>query len=128
MKKKLFVSIMLVLVLTLAFSTSVALADKPPKTVSEQLSLYNGPTVWRSGEPFHITHGFVSGYLLDEPIGNAFALSKMTLEVNGIELEPDYVTSEWGALPEYGFKYFFKYFTFNFPEGMTGEVTFVRRY
>ena len=130
MKVKILVVSMLVVVLTLAFSTSVALADKPAEPVGERLDLSAGPTEWSAGEPFHVTHGFYAVYWINEPIGNAFAFSKMTLEVDGVEVEVANLDTEWGAYPQlYNAKYFAKFFTFNFPDGLAaGEHTFVRRY
>jgi hypothetical protein len=135
MKKKLFMASMLVLFLMLAFSTSVALADKMPKTVGERIYLNDTPDnpdfPYPAGDPFHVIHGFVAYYQINEPIGNGVALSKMTLEVDGELVEPDTIEYDWAAYPQYdiGWKVVVKLYTFNFPEGLSsGEHTFVRRY
>lgn len=129
MKKKIIAASMLVVILAIVFTTSVALADKPPTTVGERIMIIDGPITFPAGEPFYIMHGFQSWFEINEPIGNGVALSKMILEVDGEEVEPDYVTIDWtNFMPEYPFKMAMKLFTFNFPDGMTGERTFVRRY
>ena len=128
MKKKILLASTLVFVLTPVIFTGVALADKHAP-VGEQIIVSGDPITFPAGEPFHIQHGFVWFYYINEPVGNGFALSKMTLEVNGVEVKPDYVTTDWGAYPpDLPYKGGIKLFTFNFPDGMTGEVTFVGRY
>lgn len=129
MKKKIMIVSLLVLVLILAFSTSVALADKPPTTVGDRIIMYEGDQSYPAGEPFYIQHGFQSWFEINEPVGNGVALSKMILEVDGEEIDPDYVTIDWvNYLPEYPYLVATKLFTYNFPEGMTGQHTFTRRY
>jgi hypothetical protein len=130
MKKKIMIVSLLVLVLTLAFSTSVALADKPPTTVGVKINIVDGMNIeFPAGDPFHIMHGFISGFEITEPVGNVVARSKMVLEVDGVEIDPDYVTIDWvNYIPDYPFLVATKLFTFNFPDGMTDEHTFTRRY
>lgn len=128
MKKRIVVIVSLLVGMAVLFSATTALAEKPPKTVGERIFLVDGSTVFSAGEAFHIMHGFQWIYWITEPIGNGFALSKMTLEVDGVEVDPDCIDIEWAALPEYGLKGFSKLYTFNFPDGMIGEHTFVRRY
>lgn len=128
MKKRLFVFSMLVLALTLVFSTSAALAVKH-ETVGDRIIIGGDPISFPAGEPFHVQHGFQVLYEITERIGNEVALSKMTLEVDGVEVQPDYYEYDWIAFPpDYPYKYVLKLYTFNFPEGMSGEHTFVRRY
>jgi hypothetical protein len=133
MKKKMFVISMLVLALTLVFSTSAALAVKR-ETVGAQIMIYGDPISFPAGEPFHVQHGIVFGYDITERVGNEVALSKMTLDVDEFEIEPDYYDyAHYNFLPDpppdYPDKAVIKLYTFNFPDGLErGTYTFVRRY
>jgi len=130
MKKKTLLASLLVLLLSLALYTGVALADKPVP-VGERIILYGDPITFPAGEPFHIQHGFFLGNYMNERVGNSRGLSVMILEVDGVEVPPSYVTTDWGAAPkdpENPGKGGVKLFTFNFPDGMSGTHTFVRRY
>ena len=136
MKKRMIIFALLAVGMALLFSTTSVLAVKP-QPVGERLNLSEGPGEFPANTPFHITHGFASLYYITEPIGNGFALSKMTLELDGVEVEPTYIESTWLAEPKdyldydvpVPFKGFVKLFTFNFPDGLDpGEATFVRKY
>lgn len=85
------------------------------RTVVSRLSLFGGD-VPAAGEPFHITHGFGNLILSD---GFEVAPWDFILYVDGVEVEDSGVNVERredGGL-NYGRVY-------NFPDGMTGEVTF----
>jgi hypothetical protein len=128
MKKKLFIITILALTFTLVFSTSMALADIPSKTIGERLLVSSGSVTFAAGDPFHIMHGLMGWYEIGEPVENTFGLHYMTLEVDGVEIRPDYLDIDWTTYQDYGGRLVTKLYIFNFPEGMTGEHTFVRRY
>ena len=136
MKKRMILFVLLAVGMVVLFSTTSALAGKP-QPVGARIYIPDGAVEFPANTPFHISHGFVSLYYITEPIGNSFALSKMTLEMNGVEVEPDYIDRTWLAAPKdyldfgvpFSFKGFIKQYTFNFPDGLDpGEVTFVRKY
>jgi hypothetical protein len=129
MKKKIILAGMVVLCLALLFSTGVVLAKAPPKTVGERIFLYTGGD-WEfpAGQPFHIMHGFSGWYEIGEPGGPEFGLDYMIVEVDGVEQQKDYLDITWTPYPEFGLRNVLKLYIFNFPEGMTGQHEFVRRY
>ena len=119
----------LVIALALTLMTSVALAEKPPKTVGERVLLVNGEISFQAGKPFHITHGLIGYYELGLPVGNSFGLDRMVLEIDGVERRPKYLDIDWtNYKKEVGWRVVTKLYTFNFPEGMAGTHTFTRRY
>lgn len=85
------------------------------KTVGTRLNLFGGD-VPAAGEPFYVVHGFGNLVLSD---GFEFAPWDFVLYVDGVPVKDSGVLVEKredGGL-SYGRVY-------NFPEGMTGEVTF----
>lgn len=129
MKKKFVLAGILVLVIALTVFTGTAWADKP-EPVGTRIIMYEPPASFPAGEPFYIEHGFINYWYITERVGNVFGKSVMTLEVDGEEIAPDYVTSDWTAYPpDYPFLVAVKLFTFNFPDGLEeGDHTFTRRY
>jgi hypothetical protein len=130
MSKKFLRASVLVLVVSLVICTGIASAVKKDP-VGERILIYDGEDViFPAGEPFHIQHGFEWYTYINDPVGNGIALSYMSLEVDGVKVKPDYVTIEniSGVPYDIPFLYALKLFTFNFPDGMEGEHTFVRRY
>ena len=133
MKKRILIIVLLVVGMAVLFSATTTLAEGI--TVGDRIFLYktdeNPDFPYPAGEPFHITHGFISYYLINEPIGNGVSLSEMRLYVDGVEIEPDWVDYERAAYPQYeeGWKVIEKLYTYNFPDGLdSGKHTFVRRY
>jgi hypothetical protein len=129
MNKKSILASILVLVIALTFFSGTAMADKP-EPVGERILLNDPPTSFPAGEPFHIQLGFISYWLITERVGNTAGRAVMTLEVDGVEIPPEYVTSDWTAYPpDAPYLVLVKLFTFNFPDGLeAGDHTFVRRY
>jgi hypothetical protein len=130
MNKKFIIASVLVLVLSLTIFTSVTMAEKP-ETVGTRILMYAPPASFDAGEPFYIQHGIGLGWFIGlERVGNNAGKGLMTLEVDGVKIEPDFVTREWiNYKPEYPLLVQTKLFTFNFPDGLeAGEHTFVRSY
>lgn len=129
MSKKFLRASVLVLVVSLVICTSIAFAVKK-EPVGEQILIYGPDITFPAGEPFYVQHGFEWYTDINDPVGNGIALSYMSLEVDGVEVKPDYTTIEHisGVPYEIPFLYALKLFTFNFPDGMEGEHTIVRRY
>jgi hypothetical protein len=78
-----------------------------------------------AGQPFHITHGWLSAPRYTEAVGEY----RVMLAVDGVYVRPDFVeTTRQADDPVFGTE-LFRAFVFNFPDGMTGThvfaVTFV---
>ena len=118
MKVRLSVLI-LVAVLVLAVPTAVA---KQRQLVGEPINLLTGePDTFPEGEPFHIAHGWE----LDPTLGHAVGLFGFQLEVEGVPREEDFVLTEFNRGEE---EPLCRRWVHNFPDGMTGEITFTGRW
>lgn len=108
---------MVILVVLLLLAAPTATADRP-QPVGEQINVFIGtPDTFPADTPFHIMHGWAS----DPPEARPYGLYDFVLEVDGIPWDEDFVLRSFDPDLEYPLV---QRWVHNFPNGMTGEVTF----
>ena len=111
-----FVCMVVVLVCAVVLAPGASAA--PDKAVGTSLGF--GATQFPAGQPFNITHGWLLAPRFTEALGEY----RVTLAVDGVEMNRDFVeTTRQPDDPTLGTE-LFRAFVFNFPAGMTGTHTF----
>lgn len=96
--------------------------------VNAEFSIYTSIGDSNYSKSIVIMHGSAFLYWIGEPIEISFGLEYMTLEIDGVNRNKDYLLIDWTPYPDYDIRLGTKLYLYNFPEGMTGTHTFVRRY
>jgi len=123
MMKKIFIvlTIALALIMTATAAASSKVPTGPQIRVDPDGAVFHYP----ENTPFHIRHGWHSAITLGEEVNVEFlAKASFSLEIDGDYMEDDYI--ERVRLPgvEPVVTDLYKFYFFNFPDGMTGEHTF----
>ena len=118
--KKILVFTVAILILGLA----VPVPAQGREVTGEWLDLSIGEQDFPAGEPFYILHGWWTAPKI--PIPGLVGLLNFELEMDGQLIREDY--HFFGADPSEQPTYLYRFWAYNFPDGLTGNHTFTRHY
>ena len=126
--KKLFLILTIALVLIMA--APAAAANNVPTGPQIRVDPADGnPIYYPENTPFHIRHGWHASITPGEDINVGYlAKAGFSLEIDGAYVEETYIDRVKISEDPVYVEGLYKFYFFNFPDGLTGEHTFTGHY